>query len=186
MHASTILLFASVALPILAVPVPTSNISPIPDVERRSDSHKSSWVIDFSRRAPAIDSVSPRASYDVVQMVRRYIGFPEGGSDTSSAVIARDSIVKRGKGVHWGGKRETEVVKDPLVQRGKGVHWGGKRETEVVKDSLEQRGKGVHWGGKRDSEPTPTFVKRGKGVHWGGKRDSEEPKEPVDSASGVR
>jgi hypothetical protein len=30
------------------------------------------------------------------------------------------------------------------------------------------------------------LVQRGKGVHWGGKRDSEEPKEPVDSASGVR
>ncbi|CAN9107503.1 unnamed protein product [Alternaria alternata] len=188
MHASAILLFASVALPILAAPVSTSNISPIPDVERRHDSYKSTWVIDFSKRAPEIGSASPRASYDIIERIKRQIGFPGGGPGTNSAVVVNDALSKRDRGVKWGNKRDPEP-KVSFVERGPGgVKWGGKRASEETTEELIARGPGgVKWGGKRDSEKTKELFERDpRGVHWGGKREAEESKELEDRARGVK
>ncbi|KAH4194812.1 hypothetical protein HBH42_085210 [Parastagonospora nodorum] len=172
MHGPTILLVASLMVPIFAVPVPAPHINDVSSsvsVAPRDESFVNDLFRNVLRRASIIEALPGLVAS------KRGKGVKQGGKRDETL-----SAEKRGKGVKQGGKREESLNAE---KRGKGVKQGGKRD-EV--QSAEKRGKGVKQGGKRDE--TFTAEKRGKGVKQGGKRGEgvvrEGKREPSVNESG--
>ncbi|CAN9085827.1 unnamed protein product [Alternaria alternata] len=166
MHARAIFLLASAVLPIIAAPMPTSNISPIPTAERRDDSSVSNFFRDLLRRVPVTEALPTKASYVVVDeskrdldgqeeeeedIVKRRIGFPKGGSSKRAIGFPGGGSDKRRIGFPKGGssKRGIGFPAGGSDKRGIGFPAGGsdKRRIGFPKGGSSKRSIGFPAGG---------------------------------------
>jgi len=139
MHARAIFLIAAAVLPAIAAPMPTSNISPIPTVERRDYSSVSTFFLGLLRREPVAEAVSTEASYVVVDesegdlddaeedLDERALGFPKGGSSKRPIGFPKGGSSKRAIGFPKGGssKRAIGFPKGGSSKRAIGFPKGG-------------------------------------------------------------